>query len=182
MARQPTRSEPVPKLIVRAVSARKARGVVEMGGLRFPCALGRRGVVAIKREGDGATPRGVWTMREVLYHPRRARRPSTALRVKALRIDDGWCDASFDRNYNRRVRHPYPASAERLWRDDGLYDIIVVIAYNDVPRIKGRGSAIFLHVARPGRLPTEGCIALRREGLLRILSAVRRGDKIRIQI
>jgi L,D-peptidoglycan transpeptidase YkuD (ErfK/YbiS/YcfS/YnhG family) len=89
--------------------------------------------------------------------------------VRAIRRDDGWCDASADRNYNRPVRLPYPASAERLWREDGLYDLVVVLDYNDRPRSRGRGSAIFMHVARPGYAPTEGCIALARGHLLRLL-------------
>ena len=91
----------------------------------------------------------------------RARR----LPARAIRPDDGWCDASADRNYNRPVRHPYSASAERLWRSDGLYDLVVVLAYNERPRVRGRGSAIFMHVARPGYAPTEGCIALARAHL-----------------
>ncbi len=182
MARKRTRSQAVPRLVVRALSARSAQGVVEIGALRFPCALGRRGVVAMKREGDGATPRGVWAMCQVFYHPRRVRRPLTALRVRTLRSDDGWCDAVLDRNYNRFVRHPYTATAERLWRNDEIYDLIVVLEYNVTPRVQGRGSAIFLHVARTGRPPTEGCIAVRRDGLLRILSVVRRGDKICVEI
>jgi L,D-peptidoglycan transpeptidase YkuD (ErfK/YbiS/YcfS/YnhG family) len=105
----------------------------------------------------------------VLYRSDRVRRPLTALPVRAIDKRDGWCDAAGDRNYNRPVRHPYAASAERLWRRDGLYDIIVVLAYNSRPRIKGRGSAIFLHVARPGYAPTEGCVALARPHLLRLI-------------
>ena len=123
-----------------------------------------------KREGDGATPVGVWRMREVLYRPDRVQRPRTQLPVKAIRPRDGWCDASTDRNYNRPVSHPYPASAERLWREDGLYDVVVVLDYNDCPRVRGHGSAIFLHVAKPGFAPTEGCIAFTRPHLLRLLA------------
>ncbi len=108
-------------------------------------------------------------MRAVLYRPDRVRRPRTRLPVRPIRPHDGWCDAPADRNYNRPVRHPYPASAERLWRADGLYDVVVVLGYNDRPRVRGRGSAIFMHVARPGYAPTEGCIALARPHLLRLL-------------
>jgi L,D-peptidoglycan transpeptidase YkuD (ErfK/YbiS/YcfS/YnhG family) len=93
---------------------------------------------------------------------------------------DGWCDAATDRNYNRRVRHPYTASAETMWRTDTLYDTVVVLDCNRRPRIRGRGSAIFMHVARPGFLPTEGCIALRRPDLLRVLSHLRSGARIHI--
>jgi len=97
------------------------------------------------------------------------RRPQTSLPVRAIRRHDGWCDASADRNYNRPVRLPYRASAEHLWREDELYDVVVVLTYNERPRVRGRGSAIFMHVARPGYAPTEGCIALARGHLLRLL-------------
>jgi L,D-peptidoglycan transpeptidase YkuD (ErfK/YbiS/YcfS/YnhG family) len=96
----------------------------------------------------------------------------TGLPLRTLRPTDGWCDAAQDRNYNRLVRHPYPASAERLWRADGLYDILVVLGHNDRPRIRNRGSAVFLHVARGDLGPTEGCIALRRADLLKLLPLI----------
>jgi L,D-peptidoglycan transpeptidase YkuD (ErfK/YbiS/YcfS/YnhG family) len=168
------------QLIVRSLSAGAPRGIVACGALRFPCALGRSGRRTGKREGDGATPSGRFALREVLYRGDRLRRPRARLPVAALKIDDGWCDDTCDRNYNRRVRHPYPASAERLWRDDHLYDLIVVLGYNDGPRIKGRGSAIFIHVASPGLKPTQGCIALERSHLLRLIEHASRGAEITI--
>ena len=143
-----------------------------MGSLTFPCALGRSGCRVCKLEGDGATPIGQWALREVLYRRDRVRRPRTALPVNGIGKHDGWCDAIIDRNYNRPVRHPYAASAERLWRQDELYDVLVVLGHNDGPRARGRGSAIFMHVARPGYPPTEGCIALARGHLLRLLEHV----------
>jgi L,D-peptidoglycan transpeptidase YkuD (ErfK/YbiS/YcfS/YnhG family) len=123
-----------------------------------------------KREGDGATPSGVWRLTQVLYRADRVQRPRTGLPVRPLKVDDGWCDAVGDRNYNRAVRHPYAASAERLWREDALYDVIVVLDHNQRPRVQGAGSAIFMHVARPGYRPTEGCIALARHHLLMVLA------------
>lgn len=95
------------------------------------------------------------------------------LPVQPLKPDDGWCDAVADRNYNRKVRHPYPASAEQMWRGDALYDLVVVLDYNERPRVRGKGSAIFMHVARPGFLPTEGCIALRAGDLRKLLGILR---------
>jgi L,D-peptidoglycan transpeptidase YkuD (ErfK/YbiS/YcfS/YnhG family) len=124
---------------------------------------------AMKREGDGATPTGRWRLVEVLWRPDRGQRPRTRLPVSAIRPDDGWCDHSPDRNYNRRVRHPYPVSAERLWRADRLYDIVVVLSHNQRPRIRGRGSAVFLHLARDGYAATEGCIALSERDMRRLL-------------
>ncbi len=139
---------------------------------------------AQKHEGDGASPRGVWPLREAYYRSDRlASRPSTSLPLRALLPEDGWCDAAGDRNYNRRIRHPYDASAERLWRDDSLYDVIVVVGYNDRPCQQGRGSAIFIHVAREcpdGLEPTEGCIALRKRDLLRLLPMLGPATMLRV--
>jgi L,D-peptidoglycan transpeptidase YkuD (ErfK/YbiS/YcfS/YnhG family) len=136
----------------------------------------------MKREGDGATPIGIWSLRVVLYRPDRMRRPSTRLPVRVLGEQDGWCDAPADRNYNRRVCLPYPASAESLWRRDELYDVVVVLGYNDWPRCRGRGSAIFMHVARPGCMPTEGCVALSRPHLLRMLERLSPRARIAIRM
>lgn len=134
----------------------------------FPCAIGSGGLTARKTEGDGGTPIGRWSLREVFYRADRRPRPQTRLPARPIVPTDGWCDAPQDRNYNRIVTLPYPASAEHLWRDDHLYDLIVVLGYNDRPRIQGRGSAIFMHLARSGFPPTEGCLAL-EEHHLRLL-------------
>ena len=154
---------------VFVLAAGRTRGRLRIGQLCYPCALGRSGCRAAKREGDGATPLGLWKPRAVYYRADRVGRPRSGLPVRVLRPHDGWCDAPGDANYNRPVRHPYAASAERLWRADALYDVIVVLGYNERPRVQGRGSAIFMHVARPGFQPTEGCIALARAHLLRVL-------------
>jgi L,D-peptidoglycan transpeptidase YkuD (ErfK/YbiS/YcfS/YnhG family) len=100
--------------------------------------------------------------------------------VRPIRPADGWCDAPADGNYNRRVKLPYSASHERLWRDDALYDLVVVLGYNDRPRSLGRGSAIFMHLARPGYVPTAGCIALSRADMLKLLARLKPGDSIAI--
>jgi len=150
--------------------------------LRTRCALGRSGVRAAsaKTESDGATPAGVWPLRRVLYRPDREPRPQTALPCEALRPNDGWCDAPEDPAYNCLVTHPYPASAERLWREDQVYDLIVVLGFNDEPVVPGRGSAIFLHLARPDWRPTEGCVAVDRDTMLAILAKARPGDAMTI--
>ena len=155
-------------------------GLLRLGDAVFPCALGRCGITAVKREGDGATPRGCFRLLEVLYRADRLRRPRTRLPCRAIRPADGWCDAPGDRNYNRPVPLPYAASHERLWRDDGLYDLLVVLDCNICPRVHGAGSAIFLHVARPGLAATEGCVALPRPRLERLLERVGRGSTLLI--
>ena len=123
------------------------------------CAIGRSGIVRYKREGDGATPAGVHSLLRVLYRSDRIVPPSTNLVLAALLPDDGWCNASKDASYNQQVHLPHGSSCEALWRDDDVYDLIVVTDFNTVPIAPYRGSAIFLHVARAGYEPTEGCIA-----------------------
>jgi L,D-peptidoglycan transpeptidase YkuD (ErfK/YbiS/YcfS/YnhG family) len=148
-----------------------ADGVVFGAEREWRCALGRGGVAnpGEKREGDGATPAGTWPLRRLLYRADRLSAPKTELPVAALTPTDGWCDAPGDPAYNRPVTLPYPASAESLWREDGVYDLIVVLGYNDTPVVAGHGSAIFLHVARPDYSPTEGCVALAQADLLALL-------------
>lgn len=167
-----------PQVLVRRLSDAANKGYVQVGNLFVPCALGKSGITALKREGDGGTPLGRFAILDVLFNPQALRRFRSGLPLRGIKNTDGWCDAPADRNYNRPVRHPYPASAERLCRDDGVYDIVVVLGYNIVPRARNRGSAIFMHVARDGYLPTEGCIALRRRDLIRILSKLRRGATV----
>lgn len=124
-----------------------------------------------KQEGDGGTPAGTFPLRRVLYRPDRlASPPLTALPVRALTPADGWCDDPADPAYNRPITLPYPASHEQLWRDDGVYDVIVVLGHNDDPPVPGSGSAIFMHVARSGYVGTEGCIALALPDLLAVLA------------
>jgi L,D-peptidoglycan transpeptidase YkuD (ErfK/YbiS/YcfS/YnhG family) len=166
------------RIVALGPSAR--RGMLVLGGLSLPCALGRGGCQTLKREGDGATPIGVWRVREVLFRADRVRRPATQLPVRPIRRHDGWCDAPADRNYNRSVRLPYAASAEELWRADRLYDVVAVLGYNDRPRSRGRGSAIFVHAARPDLAPTEGCIALTLPHLLRLLTRLGRHPAVAV--
>jgi L,D-peptidoglycan transpeptidase YkuD (ErfK/YbiS/YcfS/YnhG family) len=117
-------------------------------------------------------------MRHVFYRPDRVARPATGLPVSPLHVGLGWCDEPGDANYNRIVALPYAASHERLWRGDHLYDVIVVLGHNDLPRSHGRGSAIFMHLARTDYQPTEGCIAFALPDMLRILAQARRGDAV----
>lgn len=141
------------------------------GDAHFSCAVGRGGVIAadIKCEGDGATPAGRWIMREVLYRSDRIKKPETALSMRALDPNDGWCEQPNDPNYNKLVRHPYPVALDRMWRDDHLYNIVVVLGYNDAPVKPGKGSAIFLHLARPDFSPSAGCVTLQQDDLLKVL-------------
>ncbi len=148
-------------------------GIFRFGGLLLRCALGKGGVrpAAEKREGDGATPAARMALRRVLYRADRGPPPRCAVPVEPIAPHDGWCDDPAHPAYNRPVRLPFDASHERLWREDEVYDVIGVLGWNDDPPVRGRGSAIFLHVARPGFPPTEGCVALEIRELRRVLEA-----------
>jgi L,D-peptidoglycan transpeptidase YkuD (ErfK/YbiS/YcfS/YnhG family) len=156
-------------------------GCAAWGAQVFRAALGRAGITRRKREGDLATPQGEFLLREVLYRPDRIAIPRTRLPFRALEPEDGWCDAAEDVRYNRRVRLPYSASAEALWREDHVYDLLAPLGYNDDPVVPGRGSAIFLHVARTDFGPTAGCIAIEPEALSRLLGLLGPGSTITIR-
>ncbi len=161
--------------MLRTLNARSTRGFLQIGNLRLPCAIGRAGRHPSKREGDGRTPSGQWRLRRVLYRGDRGLPLPTGLPAQVIRPDSGWCDAVTDRNYNRYVRHPYPASAEHLWRPENLYDLVVILGHNDVQRVKGHGSAIFMHLAHADFKPTAGCVALSRRDFRLLLALCARG-------
>lgn len=163
-----------------SVSPDAGIGALTAGAQVSRCAIGRGGIAIKGGEGDGITPVGTWPVRAVYYRADRVEHPHTALPVTAMAKDDGWCDAPDDPNYNRMVKLPYPASAETMWREDHLYDVVVVLGYNDDPAVPGRGSAIFLHVAKPDYAPTEGCVALTLLDLLKLLEMLNPGDSVRI--
>ena len=165
---------PVDVVVTRSRLAR-------IGAMRVRRAVGRGGLVLDKREGDGGTPIGAWPLREVFYRPDRMAMPVTRLPVRPLAPTDGWCDAPGDARYNRPVRLPYPASAEQLWRGDHVYDLIVVVGYNDAPVVPGKGSAIFLHLARSNYAPTAGCVAFARGHLLSILRLIDTRSRLAVQ-
>jgi len=146
-------------------------GLLRFRGEALRCALGAGGIRADKREGDGATPAGLLPLRRVLFRADRGPRPATALPAEPIAPEDGWCDDPAHPDYNRQVRLPHPARHEHLWREDSVYDVVGVLGWNDAPVRPGRGSAIFLHLARPGLPPTEGCIALPGPELRRLLAA-----------
>jgi L,D-peptidoglycan transpeptidase YkuD (ErfK/YbiS/YcfS/YnhG family) len=155
-----------------------ADGWAHLGARAFRCAFGPAGFTRSKREGDGATPIGAWPCRLLYYRADRLDIPSTALRTIPLTPQDGWCDAPDDPAYNRLVRLPYPRSAESLWREDHVYDLIVPLGYNDVPVTPSLGSAIFLHLARPGYPPTQGCVALSLEDLRAFLAVADSASRV----
>ncbi len=142
------------------------------------CAVGRSGIGEKLREGDGVTPAGRWPLRRVLFRADRIDAPDTALPVEHIERDDAWCDIAGDPNYNRLVRLPYATLNERLWRDDHVYDVIAVVGFNDAPVVQGKGSAIFVHLARDDFAPTEGCVALTLDDLLAALAQFGPRDRL----
>ena len=147
-----------------------AQAVLRMGGLVLPVVLGAAGTRVDKVEGDKATPTGLLRLRRVLYRADRGPAPACAVPREPLAPDDGWCDDPSHADYNTLVRLPHPARHERLWREDGLYDLLGVLGWNDDPVVRDRGSAIFLHVAHPDGRPTEGCVALAPDALRLVLA------------
>jgi len=153
-------------------------GWAEFGERRCRCALGPAGLSAAKREGDGATPIGAFPCRLLYFRADRVPPPRTGLRRVPLNPQDGWCDAPDDPHYNKPVTLPYPASHESLWLESHVYDLIVPLGYNDDPIVPGRGSAIFLHLAKPDYAPTQGCVALALEDLLAFLTGADAASRV----
>jgi len=168
-------------IVVRARPGERARGWLRAGPRHIPVALGLSGIRADKREGDKATPRGRFRPLRVWWRADRGSRPHTPLPVRRIGPADGWCEDPADRRYNRPIRAPAGNPGDRLWREDHLYDLIVEIDHNVRPRVAGRGSAVFIHVARPGFAPTAGCVALRAPALRWLLMRLGRKTRIVIQ-
>jgi L,D-peptidoglycan transpeptidase YkuD (ErfK/YbiS/YcfS/YnhG family) len=156
-------------IIVQTKSFDATTGLLIAGGKRYDCTLGRAGVAAEKAEGDGKTPIGTYPLRRLLYRADRLEKPQTGLPVETLDPDTGWCEDPAHADYNSQVRLPHASVVDRMTRDDHLYDLTVIIGYNDDPVVPGKGSAIFMHLARPDFSPTAGCVGLKQEDLLEVL-------------
>jgi L,D-peptidoglycan transpeptidase YkuD (ErfK/YbiS/YcfS/YnhG family) len=165
---------------VRAAPGSRTRGVLTAGPLAFPVALGRGGILANKREGDGATPRGRFRLRQLWWRADRMARPATLLPARRIGAQDAWCEDPADRRYNRAMAIPLGHAGDRLRRADQLYDLIIETDHNARPRVTRRGSAVFVHIARPGLAPTAGCIAMPKPRLRQLLA--RLGPNTRIII
>jgi len=171
---------PLAMIRIRARAGNSRKGWLTAPGVSIPVALGRGGILANKREGDGGTPRGTFHPRQLWWRADRHPRPRTFLRSRAITPDDAWCEDPGDRHYNRPVRLERDHSGDRLKREDHLYDFIVEIDHNTRPRVAGRGSAVFLHLARDNFVPTAGCVSMTRSAMLHLLR--RLGPQTRIVI
>jgi L,D-peptidoglycan transpeptidase YkuD (ErfK/YbiS/YcfS/YnhG family) len=177
---RPRLGGPVPAIRIRAAAAHRSRGWLTAGGRPIPVALGRGGIMANKREGDGGTPRGIFRPRRVWWRADRHPRPRTFLPLRTIRVGDAWCEDPSDRHYNQPVLLDRDHGGDRLKRDDHLYDFIIEIDHNTRPRIAGRGSAVFLHLARGNLAPTAGCVAMTKAAMVQLLR--RLGPRTRLVI
>jgi L,D-peptidoglycan transpeptidase YkuD (ErfK/YbiS/YcfS/YnhG family) len=169
---------PLRAIRIRPAAGDPRRGWLTANGWTVPVALGRGGILANKREGDGGTPRGTFRPRQVWWRADRHPRPDTFLPARPIRPEDAWCEDPSSRHYNQPIRLDRAQGGDRLTRDDHLYDFIVEIDHNHSPRIAGRGSAVFLHLARENFLPTAGCISMTRASMLRLLKRLGPETKI----
>jgi L,D-peptidoglycan transpeptidase YkuD (ErfK/YbiS/YcfS/YnhG family) len=174
------RDRPLPLVRIRAAAGYRNRGWLTAGGLTIKVALGRGGIRVNKREGDGGTPQGTFHPLRLWWRADRHPRPSTFLPLRAIGPEDAWCEDPLSRHYNQPLRLAAKARGDRLTRDDHLYDFIIEIDHNTRPRIAGRGSAVFLHLAREGFSPTAGCVSMTGPAMLRLLE--RLGPRTRIVI
>lgn len=174
------RDRPLSLVRIRPRAGNSRQGWLTAGGLTIPVALGRGGILANKREGDGGTPRGRFHPRTLWWRADRHQRPQTFLPARAIRLMDAWCEDPADRHYNRPIRLGRGQAGDRLTRKDHLYDFIVEIDHNTKPRVTRRGSAVFLHLARENFAPTAGCVSMTQAGMLRLLR--RLGPQTRIEI
>ncbi len=168
------------EIIIRLAPGKRSQAILQAGPLRFRAAIGRSGITACKREGDGATPRAAMRLLYGYTRGDHVRLPPTALAMRRIRPDMLWCDAPASPSYNRPVRAPFAASHEKLNRDDDLYDVCIVIDWNVASRRRGAGSAIFFHLAKPGYAPTEGCVALSFADMRRLLPHLGHHTRIRV--
>ena len=177
---QPPRGKPLDAIRVRRRPGTRAQGWLAAGPLHLLVALGRGGILANKREGDGGTPAGRFRPVRLWWRADRAPRPRTFLPVRPIGKNDAWCEDPADRRYNRPIRIAAAAQGDRLRRADRLYDYFIELDHNTRPRVTRRGSAVFIHVARPGFAPTAGCVALDQGALRRLLARI--GPNTRIAI
>jgi L,D-peptidoglycan transpeptidase YkuD (ErfK/YbiS/YcfS/YnhG family) len=172
---------PLALIWIRATAGDPCRGWLIADGRAVPVALGRGGIKANKREGDGGTPKGTFRPRQLWWRADRHPRPRTFLPVRAIGPEDAWCEDPTSRHYNRPVRLDRGRGGDRLMRDDHLYDFIVEIDHNTRPRIANRGSAVFLHLAREKFAPTAGCVSMTEAAMLRLLARLGPETKIVIE-
>ena len=147
---------------------------------RLRCSIGKRGISIKKREGDKKTPKGEFRLKYILYRKDRIFKFKTKLKKIPINKKMGWCDDPNSDDYNKIINYPFKFSAEKLWKKENIYDIVIVIDYNLNPVIKNKGSAIFLHIAKKKYQPTNGCIAVNKKNIRLITSTINKKTKLKI--
>jgi L,D-peptidoglycan transpeptidase YkuD (ErfK/YbiS/YcfS/YnhG family) len=160
------------------MSIRVKKNYLTFKSNEFQCSIGRSGFSENKKEGDGFTPVGTFYIDNVYYRADKIKKLNTKINKIIIHESDGWCDDPRQKKYNQLIQFPFNFSAERLYREDSLYDVVGVLNYNHNPIVPGLGSAIFIHIAKDDYGPTEGCIALNQEDLLYLLSLINNKTKI----
>ena len=158
----------------------KKSGYLKYKNLKFRCALGKGGVKKKTMEGDNITPKGIFKIIKIYFRSDKVKKIKTLIKKIKIKKNMGWCDDPNSRFYNKLINLPTKYSHEKLYRNDRLYDLIVVLSYNTNPIIKNRGSAIFMHIANNSYKKTKGCIALKKEHLIEIISKIKKNTKIKI--
>ena len=141
---------------------------------KVKCAIGKRGISKIKKEGDNRTPKGKYKFKTLLYRKDRVNLIKTSIKKKIITKNMGWCDDPKSNYYNKLIKYPFKYSSEKLYKKNNTYDIILVINYNLNPTISGKGSAIFLHIATKNYKPTKGCIAISKKNMKLILKYIKK--------
>jgi L,D-peptidoglycan transpeptidase YkuD (ErfK/YbiS/YcfS/YnhG family) len=158
----------------------KNSGYLKYKNLKFRCALGKAGIKKKEKEGDNATPKGIFKITRLYYRPDRIKNIITAVKKIKIKKNMGWCDDPNNKFYNREIKLPNKFSHEKLYRKDNLYDLVLVLNYNTNPIIKNKGSAIFLHITKNSYKKTKGCIALKKKHLIQLISKIKKNVKIKI--
>ena len=153
-----------------------------MGNYKVKCAVGKRGIATKKKEGDLITPKGKFKIKYILYRKDRVYSLKTKIKKIIIKKDMGWCNDSASQKYNKLIRFPSRYSAEKLYRSDNSYDIILVLDFNFKPIIKGKGSAIFIHVAKKSFKRTEGCVAIKKLNLIKLIKEINPNTKVKISL
>jgi L,D-peptidoglycan transpeptidase YkuD (ErfK/YbiS/YcfS/YnhG family) len=158
----------------------KKTGYLIFKNLKFRCSVGKAGIKNKKKEGDNITPKGIFKLLKLYYRADKIKKIDTELKKIKIKKNMGWCDDPKSRHYNKVIKIPNNFSYEKLYRNDNIYDLIIVLSYNISPTIKNKGSAIFMHIAKDKYLPTQGCIALKKIHLIKILKEIKLNTLIKI--
>ena len=148
---------------------------------KVKCALGKRGIGNKRREGDFITPKGNFKIKYILYRKDRIKRIQSKIKKIIIKKNLGWCDDPLSKNYNKLIKIPSEYNYEKLYKKDNVYDIILVLNYNMNPVVKNKGSAIFIHVTKANYKKTEGCVAIKKVHLLKIIKELKNNTKIKIE-